>query len=234
MKRIGLISLLLIAFVAIGFAGVEVTVKAGGKDGSDKMETLTIKWHKGNMKFAVPGEGSFLIKGKNMYIIFEDQKKYFDPLEMARQMGQTNEEGGSPFDEMGAEWEEIEKTTKFTKTGESKTIAGYEADRYKMVDKDAKVTYAYFSKDPKLLAIYNRMKASVQGEEKNPFYAFLFSFQEYGIVLSAENVDGKTEFEIISIKEKSYNASEFSLNGYTAMDMAEIMAMMMGEQGGGQ
>jgi hypothetical protein len=234
MKRIGLISLLLVAFVAIGFAGVEVKVRSEGEKGSTNLASFVIKWNKGDMKFSVPGQGAFLIKGDKMYMLFEEQKKYFDPAEMAKQMGQTNEENKTLFDEVEAEWDEMIKTMTLTKTGKSKTIAGYEAYQYKMEDKDGKISYGYFSKDPKLVAIYKRMKASVKGKEKNPFYAFLFNFDKYGIVLSAQDEDGKSEFEIVSIKEKNYTASDFSLSGYTAMDMMEMMSMMMGEQGGGQ
>jgi hypothetical protein len=211
------------------FAGVEILVNVESDDVA-AMESIVVQWEKGNARILMPEESSMLILDGEIYFIDDENKKYFSPTELLAMMGLSDEDASTDdmFNFVKTEWDSFIASAQIKKTGKSQQIAGFSSDEFKVESESEVLTLAYFSKDPRLIRIYDNVKKEFKGEKSSLFFTFLFFTDEYGILLKSVNAEGKTDFEVMSVKEKAFSASMFSLAGYTEMSLEEIMMMFSG------
>ncbi len=226
MKRL-IVLFAMVLFASIrSYAGIQIEMRTSG--GNNGKETIKLSWQ-GTMLRIDQEEGGVIIKDAQMLILDAASMSYFSmpydtsnaegmeqeaqamAEEMQSENGGTNASAPGGFRTWGSGFY---RTAQFTKTGETRTIAGYACTEYKVVYKGA-TAYLYFTKDTALVAEARKLV------EFSSFAAYMVSPDVYGVLLGVKE-DGSMTFEVVSIKVQTLPASVFEPTGYTEINLFDM------------
>jgi hypothetical protein len=180
----------------------EVTFKVTDDDGSSHTMNYFVKGDKIRFDTKEEGQGGQIIwdtATKQFMVVMPKQKMYMVMK--------------APDSKMDIP-ESIDKNTKFTKTGETKKILGYTAEKFLYKDNEDQGE-AWLTQELGSFKLFNN---PMQKDENTPQWQKDFNAAGYFPLEVTEN--GKKVFEIIGIDKKSLDASMFEApSDYKKMEM---------------
>lgn len=210
MKRLSIVSVF-IAFMAVPmFAGLQINLNGENSDGVSGQIKFFCEGT--SFKVIVP-KGIVLYKNDTVYFMDEASKTYFSmafDAQTIESMQAQQEQDETRFASWGKDYY---KTAKFTKTGVTKTIAGYTCTEYK-VEYNGQTVYCYYTTDAAIIAEYKKFMNANPAFAKLSPYSFLL--ESYGFIMGVKE-NNKMTIEITEIKITTVPQSTFSLEGYSPM-----------------
>jgi hypothetical protein len=194
-------SLTFLSYAQSNFEG-EVTFKVTDDDGSTQTMNYFVKGDKIRFDTKEEGQGGQIIwdtATRQFMVVMPDQKMYMVMK--------------APDSKMDIP-ESIDKNTKFTKTGETKKILGYTAEKFLYKDNEDQGE-VWLTQELGSFKLFNN---PMQKGENMPQWQKDFNAAGYFPLEVTEN--GKKVFEIIGINKKSLDASMFEApSDYKKMEM---------------